>query len=61
MDQANHRRDSSDREGQPRRWYWAITHEQRTIWGVTAGIVRALRTRLYGDDAGLDVVAEDAA
>lgn len=61
MDPANHRRDSYDREGQPRRWYWAITHEQRYIWGVTAGIVRALRTRLYGEDAGPDVVAEDAA
>ena len=61
MDPANHRRDSYDREGQPRRWYWAITHEERYIWGVTAGIVRALRTRLYGEDAGPDVVAEDAA
>ena len=61
MDPANHRRDSYDREGQPRRWYWAITHEQRYIWGVTAGIVRALRTRLYGEDADPDVVTEDAA
>lgn len=61
MDPANHRRDSYDREGQPRRWYWAITHEQRYIWGVTAGIVRALRTRLYGEVADPDVVAEDAA
>ncbi len=61
MDLANHRRDSYDREGQPRRWYWAITHEERHIWGVTAGIVRALRTRLYGEDPGPDVVAEDAA
>lgn len=58
MDAANHRRDSYDREGQPRRWYWAIPYEERYIWGVTAGIVRALRARLYGDDAG---VAEDAA
>jgi 8-oxo-dGTP pyrophosphatase MutT (NUDIX family) len=61
MDPANHRRDSYDREGQPRRWYWAITHEQRYIWGVTAGIVRALRTRLYGEDVAPDAVAEDAA
>lgn len=61
MDPANHRRDSYDREGQPRRWYWAITHEQRYIWGVTAGIVRALRARLYGEDVAPDVVAEDAA
>ena len=61
MDPANQQRDSYDREGQPRRWYWAMTHEARYIWGVTAGIVRALRTRLYGDDAGPAVVAEDAA
>ena len=61
MDPANHRRDSYDREGQPRRWYWAITHQERYIWGVTAGIVRALRTRLYGEDVRPDIVAEDAA
>jgi len=61
IDPANHRRDSYDREGQPRRWYWAITHEQRYIWGVTAGIVRALRARLYGEDFTADIVSEDAA
>lgn len=62
MDPANHRRDSYDREGQPRRWYWAMTHEQRYIWGVTAGIVRALRVRLYGEEGSPHrAVAEDAA
>lgn len=61
MDPANHSRDSYDREGQPRRWYWAITHEKRYIWGVTAGIVRALRARLHGEDVRADAVAEDAA
>ena len=62
MDPSNHSRDSYDREGQPRRWYWAMTHGQRYIWGVTAGIVRALRTRLYGEEALPQVaVAEDAA
>lgn len=62
MDPANHRRDSYDREGQPRRWYWAITHEERYIWGVTAGIVRALRARLYGEEEMPQVAAaEDAA
>jgi 8-oxo-dGTP pyrophosphatase MutT (NUDIX family) len=59
---SNHSRDSYDREGQPRRWYWSMTHGQRYIWGVTAGIVRALRTRLYGEEALPQVaVAEDAA
>ena len=62
MDPSNHSRDSYDREGQPRRWYWSMTHGQRYIWGVTAGIVRALRTRLYGEEALPQVaVAEDAA
>lgn len=60
MDPANHRRDFYDPEGLPRRWYWAIPHDQRYIWGVTAGIVRALRTRLYGE-APQEAVAEDAA
>jgi 8-oxo-dGTP pyrophosphatase MutT (NUDIX family) len=61
MDPSNHSRDSYDSEGQPRRWYWSMTHGQRYIWGVTAGIVRALRTRLYGEDVRADIVAEDAA
>ncbi|MFY7719889.1 MAG: CoA pyrophosphatase [Brevundimonas sp.] len=62
MDPSNHSRDSYDREGQPRRWYWSMTHGQRYIWGVTAGIVRALRMRLYGEEALPQVaVAEDAA
>ena len=62
MEPANHRQESYDREGQPRRWFWAITHEQRYIWGVTAGIVRGLRTRLYGEEATPGrAAAEDAA
>ena len=62
MDPANHRRDFYDRDGQPRRFFWSMTHEQRYIWGVTAGIVRALRARLYGEEAQPDAAAaEDAA
>ena len=62
MDPANHRRDSYQRDGEPRRWFWAMPWEQRYIWGVTAGIVRALRGRLYGDeDAPARAVGEDAA
>jgi hypothetical protein len=39
-----------------------MTHGQRYIWGVTAGIVRALRARLYGEEDMPQVaVAEDAA
>jgi 8-oxo-dGTP pyrophosphatase MutT (NUDIX family) len=62
MDPANHRRDSYQRDGEPRRWFWAMPWEQRYIWGVTAGIVRALRGRLYGDeDVPARAVGEDAA
>ncbi len=50
MEPANHRRDFYDREGEPRRWFWAVPYEERYIWGVTAGIVRALRVRLYEDE-----------
>ncbi len=61
MDPANHRRDFYDREGQ-RRWFWAMPWEDRYIWGVTAGILRALRVRLYGEEVSpSEAVAEDAA
>lgn len=62
MDPANHRRDFYERDGQPRRWFWAMPWEERYIWGVTAGILRALRTRLYGDEPAPSLaVQEDAA
>lgn len=51
IDGANHRRDYYDPETGPRRWYWAMPFGERYIWGVTAGIVRALRVRLYGEEA----------
>lgn len=59
MEPANHRRDFYDREGEPRRWFWAVPYEERYIWGVTAGMLRALRARLYGDAP--QAVGEDAA
>lgn len=46
MDPANHRRESrmwQDRE----RFYYAMPFGERRIWGVTAGIIRALYERLY--------------
>jgi len=62
MDAGNHQQGFYDREGQPRRWFWAVPFEERNIWGVTAGIIRALRTRLYGDETAPDIAAaEDAA
>jgi len=60
MDVANHRRDWLEPEPGERRWFWAMPWRDRYIWGVTAGIVRGLRTRLYGE-APEAVVAEDAA
>ena len=48
MDPANYQ--EHERElptGETRRFY-ATTHEERYIWGATAGILRALRDRLYG-------------
>lgn len=62
MDPANHRRDFYDPEDQPRRWFWAMPWNERYIWGVTAGLIRALRDRLYGDEAAPGrAAAEDAA
>ncbi len=62
MDPANHRRDFYDPEAGPRRWFWAMPWQDRYIWGVTAGILRALRDRLYGDEGSQTAaVAEDAA
>lgn len=60
MDVANHRRDFYDPEGQARRWFWAMPWGERYIWGVTAGILKALSDRLYGGDDPV-AVAEDAA
>ncbi|MFC5371516.1 CoA pyrophosphatase [Brevundimonas faecalis] len=62
MDPANHRRDYYDPESGPRRWFWAMPYRERYIWGVTAGILRDLFHRLYGDEAApLAAAAEDAA
>lgn len=62
MDPANHRRDFHESDGGPRRWFWAMPWRERYIWGATAAIVRALRSRLYGDEAeAARAVNEDAA
>jgi hypothetical protein len=48
MDPKNH--EQQERElpsGETRRFY-AMTYEQRVIWGATAGILHALYERLYG-------------
>jgi 8-oxo-dGTP pyrophosphatase MutT (NUDIX family) len=49
MDPANHERRSwIDDEGEPRPYY-AMPHEGRMIWGVTAGLFRSLYERLFED------------
>ncbi len=47
MDPANHQRHSREWQG-TRRYYYAMPHGARYIWGVTAGIIRNLHDRLYG-------------
>ncbi len=48
MDPANHeQREGATPAGDLRRYY-AMTWEDRLIWGATAGILRALYDRLYG-------------
>ena len=61
MDPANHRRDFYDPDVGARRWFWAMPWEERYIWGVTAGILRALCDRLYGEEADLHAAAEEDA
>jgi 8-oxo-dGTP pyrophosphatase MutT (NUDIX family) len=47
MEITNHQRHSRDWEGMTRHYY-AIPFGERYIWGVTAGILRNLRERVYG-------------
>jgi len=62
MDAANHRRDFHDLEAGLRRWFWAMPWRERYIWGATAGILKGLHARLYGDEAAPEAAAgEDAA
>lgn len=62
MDPANHSRDHLEAPEGVKRWFWAMTWNEQYIWGATAGIIRALRTRLYGDEPNLPAsAAEDAA
>lgn len=48
MDPANHEERTYELPSGQTRRYYAMTHEDRLIWGVTAGILRALYDRLYG-------------
>jgi hypothetical protein len=48
MGPQNHQRHSRDWKGITRQYY-AMPYEDRYIWGVTAGILRNLYERLYGE------------
>jgi 8-oxo-dGTP pyrophosphatase MutT (NUDIX family) len=48
MDPANHQEHEYQMKNGATRRYYAMTHEDRFIWGATAGILRALYERLYG-------------
>ena len=48
MDPANHEQRYYDMPDGARRWFYAMTYEERMIWGATAGMLRALYDRLYG-------------
>lgn len=49
MDSANHQRQEREFRGQVRR-FWAMPYEDRYIWGATAGMLKALHERLFGDE-----------
>jgi len=48
MDPANHEQRVYEFDDGQTRQYYAMTHDDRFIWGVTARILRALYERLYG-------------
>ena len=48
MDPANHEQQQREMPNGETRRFYAITHENRYIWGATAGILRALYERLFG-------------
>lgn len=49
MNPDNHERRVWSQPGLPDRHYFAMPHDGRLIWGVTAGMLRALYERLFGD------------
>jgi 8-oxo-dGTP pyrophosphatase MutT (NUDIX family) len=51
MDPANHRKGSRIWNG-ARRSFYEMPYEDHHIWGITAGIVRVLYERLYGEETG---------
>jgi 8-oxo-dGTP pyrophosphatase MutT (NUDIX family) len=48
MDPANHERHARETPAGDKRHFYAMTWEDRFIWGATAGLLKALYDRLYG-------------
>ena len=48
MDPTNHEEHERELPSGEKRRFYAMTHENRFIWGATAGMLRALYDRLYG-------------
>ena len=51
MDAANHEVHERDTPTGDRRRFYAMTHDDRFIWGATAGMLRVLSHRLFGPPA----------
>jgi 8-oxo-dGTP pyrophosphatase MutT (NUDIX family) len=49
MNTANHQRQSREAPGGERRYFYAMPYEDYFIWGATAGMLRGLHQRLYGE------------
>jgi 8-oxo-dGTP pyrophosphatase MutT (NUDIX family) len=60
MEPNNHVRAFYERGGR-KRWFYRIPWQGHDIWGATAGMIRALRARLYGDDPEGAMIGEPAA
>jgi len=52
MDLANYQEHERELPSGEKRRFYATTHDDRYIWGATAGILRALHDRLYGAALG---------
>ena len=51
MEPGNHERQFRDQADGLRRYFYAMSYEDRVIWGATAGMVRVLYERLFGEAA----------
>ncbi|HEY3887077.1 MAG TPA: CoA pyrophosphatase [Caulobacteraceae bacterium] len=51
MEPGNHERQFREQADGLRRYFYAMSYEDRVIWGATAGMVRVLYERLYGEAA----------